>query len=510
MSNIYNKYPWIIIIIITCMSLISIGMIHYSFKLGHEMTAKHSVLVDAAMEAKYEITLAHLWTEELIEGDQSVTGSQIKKSIDEAKWYLKAMLFGGQNDEGLFFPIEDCCPRMKINIQEALKLIENLQIASYNRVTHKESSGVGSVSDIKYDALFNEIIVKIDLVETNLQKLIANDLDHYEWMKNLLVIFVLLTNSFILLFYKTILKFQKTWFLKYFKVENEKDKLKRLYKEIRDAQAIIDKYVPMSKTDIQGNIIDVNEAMCDLCGYTKEELIGKNHRILRFPNEKAEKYKEMWKEISHGGIWEGEVKNVDKCGETYWVNAHIHPIIDENKKQVGYQALRENITNRKELEFLSSHDRLTNIYNRGKFDSLLEYELEQFSRYNKIFSLAMLDLDHFKNVNDTFGHQVGDDVLIRFVQIVKTLVRDSDVFARWGGEEFVLLLPHTNKGEAKIVIEKIRKTIDEYIFETVGNVTFSAGVSESIKNDTLSSFVKRIDDALYEAKDSGRNKIVIG
>lgn len=278
---------------------------------------------------------------------------------------------------------------------------------------------------------------------------------------------------------------------------------------IKDRQVLVDTYIPISRTDIFGNIIYVNDAMCALTEYSREELIGKNHRILRCPLEASHKYQTMWEHITSGKIWDGEVKNRTKNGKTFWINAHIHPIFDEYNKIIGYQALRENITYKKELEFLSSHDPLTGIYNRSKFDELLNYEIEQFYRYNKVFSIAICDFDNFKIVNDTYGHQTGDDVLIQSSKIIEKVIRESDVLARWGGEEFTLLLPHTNKDKAELVLEKIRKSIQNNKLQSVGHITISCGLSEVRKGDTVSSLMKRIDDALYHAKENGRNKITI-
>lgn len=309
-----------------------------------------------------------------------------------------------------------------------------------------------------------------------------------------LTIFVITINTYLLISYKNSLTYRAKYLLN---------------KEVQEANILIDTYIPTSRTDLSGNITHINSAMSALTGYSKEELVGKSHRILRDKTEDTDKYKHMWEQITKGKIWQGEVKNRTKSGKLYYVNAHVHPIFDETNKIIGYQALREDITDKKELEFLSSHDKLTNIYNRSKFDELLEYELERYSRYNKIFSLAMLDLDFFKNVNDTYGHQVGDRVLVQIVQIIKNEIRESDVLARWGGEEFTLLFPYTNKNEAKIVIEKIRIAIEKHSFELIGTLTISCGLSEIVEKDTAFSIIQRIDSALYEAKESGRNKIVI-
>lgn len=272
---------------------------------------------------------------------------------------------------------------------------------------------------------------------------------------------------------------------------------------------LIDNYIPISRTDIHGNITYVNDAMCALTGYSSTELIGQNHRVLRCPSESTQKYKYMWHKITKGKIWEGEVKNRTKNGKVFWIHAHIHPIFDKHSNIIGYQALRENITDKKELEFLSSHDRLTGIYNRSKFDELLDYELKQFNRYGKTFSLAICDFDNFKIINDTYGHQVGDEVMVQSVNIISNIIRESDLFARWGGEEFTLLLPNTNQENAKLLLEKIRTAIQDYHFKVIGKFTLSCGLSEVKAEDTAISIMTRIDDALYHSKNNGRNRVTI-
>jgi len=510
MSNIYQKYPWVIIMLIIFMSLTSIGMIKYSLNLGNKMTAKHSVLVDATMEAKYELTNAHLWLEEYINKDKSVTKPQIKKHIDNALWYLNAMIEGGKNNEGVFIPIDKEYSTLISEINGAIALTNSLQNATRIRAENISISKTGSELDIQYDELFDNTITKIDTVETLLQEMIHQDLRDYESIHNMLILIIILINIYILFSYKIILKFQKEWLLKFFKVQSDRDELSMLYKDLKDAQGLIDKYIPVSTTDTEGKIISVNSAMCNLTGYEEEELIGENHRILRHSDEKEEKFQELWESITAAKDWEGEIKNRTKCGKTFWVYIYIHPIFDEKDSTliVGYQALRKNITDQKKLEQVSSHDALTGIYNRGEFDEHLEYEVAQYSRYKKIFTLGMFDLDHFKNVNDTYGHQVGDDVLVQSVKIMQSCIRESDVLARWGGEEFTLLLPNTNIEQAKIVVEKIRKSIENHIFEKVGNITISCGLSECRKNDTSFMLLKKVDDALYKAKESGRNKAI--
>lgn len=154
-------------------------------------------------------------------------------------------------------------------------------------------------------------------------------------------------------------------------------------------------------------------------------------------------------------------------------------------------------------------DRLTGIYNRAKLDDLLQEEINRCERFDHAFAFCILDIDYFKDVNDNFGHQIGDKLLIQIAKFLKENTRKTDFVGRWGGEEFVLILPQTNEEMALNVIEKIRSKIAVYEFEIVGNKTASFGVATYKKGDDIETILKRADDALYEAKKGGRNKICI-
>jgi len=155
------------------------------------------------------------------------------------------------------------------------------------------------------------------------------------------------------------------------------------------------------------------------------------------------------------------------------------------------------------------YDGLTSVYNRYKFDEIISVEIENAQRYHRYFSLAILDIDKFKNFNDTYGHLVGDEVLIMLATHVQESIRQTDVFARWGGEEFIILFKETDVLQAKIVLEKIRESISELEHETAGKVTASFGVTEFKSNDTQDTIFKRCDDALYKAKEGGRNRVEV-
>lgn len=162
-----------------------------------------------------------------------------------------------------------------------------------------------------------------------------------------------------------------------------------------------------------------------------------------------------------------------------------------------------------ETEKIANYDSLTNIYNRQKFDEIFKQEIKNSNRYSFALSLAILDIDKFKLFNDTYGHLIGDEVLISTTQVVQNNLRDTDLFARWGGEEFVLLFRNTKISEAKVVVNKLRVLIEKNSHPLAGRVTASFGLTQYKENDTIESMFKRCDEALYMAKANGRNRVEI-
>ena len=155
---------------------------------------------------------------------------------------------------------------------------------------------------------------------------------------------------------------------------------------------------------------------------------------------------------------------------------------------------------KKLLEEMAYTDHLTKTYNRQMFDQLYLKELENKKRYSDALSLIMLDIDHFKSVNDTYGHDVGDKVLITLTKLITKHLRTNDIFARWGGEEFMILLPRTNIDVAYNKAQELRHLIEKYRDNTIPNITISLGVTQILNSDNELSAFTRVDKALYQAK----------
>ena len=162
----------------------------------------------------------------------------------------------------------------------------------------------------------------------------------------------------------------------------------------------------------------------------------------------------------------------------------------------------------KELENLSITDQLTGLHNRRYFDEHFALEQMKVARYGNSLCLMMIDVDHFKSVNDQFGHQVGDTVLREFAKLLKNRMRGSDILARWGGEEFIVLLPATKLEDCEIIAEDIRRAVEIYSFSQVGKLTTSIGLSVVCAGDSNQrKAIQNADSALYQAKEAGRNRV---
>ncbi len=182
-----------------------------------------------------------------------------------------------------------------------------------------------------------------------------------------------------------------------------------------------------------------------------------------------------------------------------------------------------------EVNLLNFIDSLTKIFNRKKFNEIVDYEVSRVKRYGNTLSLVMFDIDNFKTINETCGHDAGNIILANIAQLVKKLIRNTDFFARWGGEEFMILTPSTSKNEAADLSERIRVAVQEFNFPQVEKVTCSFGVStfqdkpskdhltdivgfftkEPDLDDTIEDFLKRADTALHYAKEGGRNRVIL-
>ncbi|WP_169739337.1 sensor domain-containing diguanylate cyclase [Vibrio rhizosphaerae] len=287
-------------------------------------------------------------------------------------------------------------------------------------------------------------------------------------------------------------------------------KSQKMINKLLVANKIIDNYVIYATADLDDHLESVSEAFCQVSGYRAEELQGQSYYRLCHPDISENLPADIKDCILAEQPWRGEIKKRSKTGEVYWVLAYIEPTHDLNAHLVGYTAVEQNITDRKHLEVLSITDRLTCLHNRLKLDETLEKEVSRADRHQHPLSIIMLDIDDFKVVNDTFGHQAGDEVLCKIAGLLKQHVRKTDIPGRWGGEEFLIVCPETDLHGVHILAEKLRQAFMNHDFNVVGRCTCSFGVVSRMNDETIEQMIERADIALYTAKARGKNRVESG
>ena len=264
-------------------------------------------------------------------------------------------------------------------------------------------------------------------------------------------------------------------------------------------------------TDKSGVIAYTNKAFTQQTKYSKKEAYGRTPRILSSGRQDKLFYTKLWNTIQSGKVFRAIVLNKTKYGVLYYENETITPIKDKNKRVIGFISSGKDVTDEvmknKELCRIAATDKLTGLYNRHKFEELFLLEVERSRRFELSLSMMLIDIDNFKSINDTYGHNKGDAVLKHLGNILQKNIRQLDILSRWGGEEFLILIPGSNLEHTQQLAEKLRLVISNEEFDKLNNITVSIGISTLKEDDTLIQIVERADNALYRAKQNGKNQV---
>lgn len=270
-------------------------------------------------------------------------------------------------------------------------------------------------------------------------------------------------------------------------------------------------------TDAQNRILFVNPAFEIVTGYSAEEVIGKNPRILQSGMQDEQFYKKMWNDIKQHGVWKGEIWNKRKDGELYLEWLTISVVKDQKGNVTNYVAIFSDITEHKrnveQLTRLALYDTLTNVPNRYLLEKELESIIRMSKKHNQSFALLFLDLDRFKNINDTLGHRVGDMLLKETAQRLKRMLRKQDTIARFGGDEFVIILPNLKHiREAAYMAEKIVESLKRPFCFNHQEIYISTSIGISVypyDGTDKETLIRMADRAMYQTKKNGRNQYAL-
>jgi diguanylate cyclase (GGDEF)-like protein/PAS domain S-box-containing protein len=262
-------------------------------------------------------------------------------------------------------------------------------------------------------------------------------------------------------------------------------------------------------------IVYTNETFSRIFGYSAEEALGQSPRMLQGPETDARTIKEISRTVHHGGSIRRRILNYCKNGQPVWVDANIVPLPSHDGQVRRFAAIERDVSTEvqreHDLEEMAFADPLTKLANRRYFEQILVRELSRARRTHQPLCFAILDIDNFKAVNDTWGHPVGDQVLIAVANALHQAVRIYDYAARIGGEEFAVVLPGAARPDGLAIIDRLRGHVHASAQVTVENqiisVTCSAGLTSMVPDDTIESLTQRADRALYLAKNSGRNRV---
>ena len=290
--------------------------------------------------------------------------------------------------------------------------------------------------------------------------------------------------------------------------------------ELRIAAAAFETRDAIVITDAQSNIIRVNHAFTEITGYTVEEVLGKNPRIMSSGRQDKAFYEVMWQQINENGSWAGEIWDRRKNGEVYPKWLTITSVKNERRQTTQYVAIFSDITARKqaedEIRNLAFYDALTQLPNRRLLQERLHVALLASARYEDYGALLFVDLDRFKMLNDTLGHDYGDLLLIEVASRIKSCVREMDTVARLGGDEFVVLLENIGgdledaSHKVGMVAEKIRAALAHPYMLKEHEYYSSPSIGISLYHDadsTMDELLKHADAAMYQAKNAGRNAV---
>ena len=475
---------------------LSVSILLFSNKL-HLGLHENAKLIDEVNEMQIDIAVAHLWFEEYISGDASIDINAVQTRLDRAKMVVESLISGGHSGHGMVVkPLTD--KEALLQAQKIKAAIAELAKAANQRKELGDLAGIGTLLDERFDKIFKEILGLASSFEDLIDKETAKSNDRYEnlfWAMLLAWAAVLTGGTFI------IANLER----KRHMADSGQELFRFALDNSEDGIFLID------RKDMR--FVDVNKATCDNLGFTRDELLSLGPQdVMTSHTMKAlqDVFDSVITDVEGSGVLAGLFQRRDES--RFPVEVVMKGVTDPRGRDIIVATSRDT-TDRRVLEDRlrreATTDSLTGAYNRLKFKEIIEVEMERAARYGQPLTVSMLDLDLFKKVNDTHGHATGDRVLKEITDIIRSSIRKVDYLVRWGGEEFIIIAPGTDKEGGITLFERVRKTVESHEFKTVGRQTVSFGQAQFRVGDKMEDLIHRTDIALYRAKEMGRNRVEV-
>jgi len=266
------------------------------------------------------------------------------------------------------------------------------------------------------------------------------------------------------------------------------------------------------RCDPDGAVIEIDRQWLQISGLDEADVLGWGWLDLYDPDERENYLEHRLDGIRKGKPFSSEYRLQGSDGGLYWFEERLVPVVDADGVIVEWVGIGRDITDKKskeeELQAQAFRDPLTKAFNRRQLHVAIDEEIARSQRSEECFSLLLIDADHFKAINDQYGHESGDQVLKQLVDVLSGGIRRTDTLARWGGEEFTILLPGARCANALRVAESLKARVNQTPFDVSRPVTVSIGLAEYKNNETADALIRRADRALYKAKENGRNCVV--
>ena len=496
-------------VLILVVGLLIATIMFFASKNALNLSVFYTPLIDTVMDVKLEVALGR--------DDRGAPEEYLNYMLShlrQAQRYTDAMLDGAEDEENPILALKDEDQRqhiehVKSNIHRLIGFVNK------NKVSLQSERISERIPKTEFDVIFDSVLSEADLVEIKLEQEFARDLKKFHVARALLIPSVVVFSLVSAISYR---RFYRRKLIADQLLEESHDLYRRSKEQL---QNVIDgANLGFWDWNCQTGEHQVNDRWLDILGLKRSDI--KNHiddRESRIhPDDKQIMIETVDKHMKTGTTYVAEFRMQHKDGHWVWIQGSGAVVdYDFTHKALRLCGTHQDITERKEMEgrlnYLVTHDQLTRLHNRRALEERLDDEVKRAVRYNNMFSVFMIDIDHFKEVNDSYGHKIGDQLLIEFSAILNKFLRVNDFTARYGGEEFFVVLPETSISEAFELAERFRHQVSQFRPEIAGEqeigFTISIGIASFPESGSSpDALIKAADDAMYMAKRSGRNKAI--